>query len=189
MQNNKTLAPFSVFSPLFTFLMSVLLTFLLTALSHTLTFLLTYFLSPLLPISISSLPLCSLSVYVHKTDDVGWLSSSHSWVCIYLRLLGRECQHHPEQMSLEIHFGRTRNKKFFFFLFISPSPVVIYTSYFVPVSAVTRLPFLVLANESARSQRYTFFHSVHLCACQWQWWLFVFPSFVIANKFEMEKER
>lgn len=62
------------------------------------------------------------SVNVHITDDVGWLSSQ-SWVRIYLRLLGRERQHHPEQMSLEIHFGRTRNKVFSFSLSL-PFPLL-----------------------------------------------------------------
>lgn len=113
-----------------------------------------------------------------------------SWGCVYLKLLGRERQHHPEQMRLEIHFGGTRNKKFFFpFLFIfffSPVLTLCLPLSLYP-SPLTRCTFLVLANESACSQRYMFF-SIQ-CVCEWQWWLFVFSSFVTANKFEIEKER
>lgn len=112
------ISTFSVFSPTFHFPPVCVAGFVsLTALSHTHSLPFFNLFSPpaSLYFNLQSSP--PLSVNVHITDDVGWLSSQ-SRVCIYLRLLGCERQHHPEQMSLEIHFGKTRIKKFFFF----PSP-------------------------------------------------------------------
>lgn len=80
------------------------------------------------------------------------LSSSQRRVCIYLRLLGHERQHHPEQMSLEIHFGGTWNQKFFpspLLHFLLSSRLVVFASPHLRRSLLTCLSFLVLANESA----------------------------------------
>lgn len=106
-----------------------------------------------------------LSIYVHITDDGGWLSSPQSGISVYLKLLGRERQHHPEQMRLEIHFRRTRNKKLFSFLFIPPSCPPLYLTLCLCLSFSLSLSSIsCLGNESASSQRSMFFFP-NWCVC------------------------
>lgn len=86
-------------------------------------------------------------------------------------------------MSLEIHLGRTRNKRF---PSLRSSPITHF------VFCLRLLPSLIFCFMFWRiwppAPRDVSF-SIECFLCKWQWHLFLFPPFDIDNKFEMERDR
>lgn len=103
------------------------------------------------------------------------------WVCIYLRLVGCERQHHPKQMSLEIHFGRTRNKTCsrHFLLSCRHLYLTLSASFFLHPSS-----FSCFGKWERSLPKICFFPFTAYVRV----WMTV-AAFVIANTFEMGREK